>query len=119
MPRASDQHAALGADDLLGLVEHDLDRARVALVSGGGGLRRKLLGTLAGLDIAQRDDCALGLGNGLVRDHEQLPVAQSLTFFAGCGDDQAGEVVTGVQLGQAGNGTGAQAGHCSGSLNWR
>ena len=65
--RAADQHAVLGAQDLRGLVEHDLDRARVlALLCG------QLPRSLAGLDVGEVDHGALGLRDDLVRDHDDL-----------------------------------------------
>ncbi len=106
MRRAADQHVALGAQDLRGLVEHDLDRARVlALVRG------QLAGSWTGLDILQRHDRALGLGDDLVRDHEDLTVRQSpwRLLRPQRRDDQPAEVVSGANLRETAHGAGAQA----------
>ena len=72
VPRAADQHAAGGAYDLRGLVEHDLDEPRVLVVLG-----RQRERALPGLDVAQRDDRALGLGDDRVSDHDQLLAART------------------------------------------
>ena len=78
---AADQHPALGAHELGGLVEDDLDRARVLAVLG-----RQRLRPLVGRRRRPGDDAALGLRDDLVRDHEHVAVAQT---SAGGGDISA------------------------------
>ena len=50
-----------------GLGEHDLDVARVLAVLG-----REPAGALAGNDVGEAHDPALGLGDDLVRDDEHV-----------------------------------------------
>ena len=61
-------HAALHAQDLGRLAQHDLDLARVAVPALG---ERDRLG--AGLDVAQVDDATLGLGDDLLGHDQHVP----------------------------------------------
>jgi hypothetical protein len=92
---AADEHAALGAEDLGRLVEHDLHVARVLAVTGG-----ELDGPLAGLHAGEVDDAALGLGDRLVGDDEHVA-------FADVGGQQGGEVLAAPDLGEPGDRLGA------------
>ena len=67
---AADQHPIGGAQDLLRLVEYDLDGPRVLALLNG-----EPVGPRGGFDIRERHDGALGLGDDLVRDRQNLPVA--------------------------------------------
>ena len=97
---AADEHAVRGAEDLRGLVEHDLHRARVLVL-----LRRQLARSRTGLDVGEGDDCALGLRDDLVRDHDDLPVVQgaapAVARRAAAWRINLAEVIAGAHLGQA------------------
>jgi hypothetical protein len=99
------------ARDLRGLVEHDLDHTWIASLAGISGDARQLARALAGLNVAQRHDGALALGDGLVRDHQQLSVAQLHAIRRRGVGDQRREIVTCAHLGQAGEGTGGERRH--------
>ena len=96
--RHADQDPALGAQQLGGLVQHDLHEAHVFVVLGG-----ELARPVAGGDVAQRPYAALGLRDDLLRDHDHVAVAQPGP--AGCGGgvgDQRGNVVARLHLRDAG-----------------
>ena len=99
----ADQDAADRADQLLRLVEHDLDVARVLVVLGG-----ELVRELARMHVVQVPDASLDLRHGLVGDHDDIPVVQRPRRLAGCERrlDQRREVVVGLQLREAGDGAG-------------
>ena len=99
MARAADQHAALGAQHLGGLVQHDLDGSRVAALARGAVLRGELAGALAGDHVRRADERALGLGDGRVGDRDELSVAQLLAVQRR--HDQLRQVVAGADLGDA------------------
>ena len=84
----------VGAQQLGGLVEDDLDVARVLAVLGG-----ERAGALAGLDVGQRAHAALGLRDDLVRDDEHVAGAERRVERRG--REQRGEVVAGADLRQA------------------
>ena len=110
---AADQHAALGAQDLDGLVEHDLDRARVAPCPALAAPRARARAR-SGARRLSATTAPSALRDGLVRDHDQLPVAQPLAGRAG---DQRREVVAGAQLGEAGEGPRADGCHHALAVN--
>ena len=102
---AADEHAALGAQDLDGL-----DRARPGQRAGSRpGSTASSSARAPGVYIGERHDRALGLGDGLVGDHDQLAVQQACAVERR--DDQRRQVVAGAHLGQAAEGTGGQARH--------
>jgi hypothetical protein len=69
--RLGDQDTVIHPNDTHGLVEHDLDLARIAIES-----TREVDGALAGNDGRQVDDGALRLGCHLLGDDEDVPVGQ-------------------------------------------
>src|SRR6476469_3132459 len=81
------------SDDLLRLTEHHLDLARVALVAG------ELAGLLGRLEIVEPDDAPLGLRDRLLRDDEDVTVAQ-----LGPLEDERPEIVALPDLRQAADG---------------
>ena len=105
---AADQHAALGAQHLGGLVEHHLHRARVLAVRrprrAAASSRARALGSHA----RERDDRALGLGHGLVGDRHDLVIATAARGPS-APTISCGQVVAGAQLGEAAEGACAQA----------
>jgi hypothetical protein len=88
----ADEDAALGAHELGGLAQHDLDVARVLAVLGGEGS-----GVLAGRHLAQSHGAPLGLRDRFVSDHDHVVVGE---IRRGGGADQRAEVVAGEDLGQ-------------------
>ena len=66
-----DDHAIGHPDDPLGLAQHDLDLARIAVVPP-----REFLGDRARLDGREVDDRALGLRDDLLGDDQRVVVAQ-------------------------------------------
>src|ERR1019366_6836850 len=94
--------ATLRAHQLVRLVENRLDVARVLGVGRG-----QLARALAGLDLVEAADTALGLGDGLVGDDDDVAGAER-----GCGGwDQGGEGVARPDLGQAGERQRRERGH--------
>src|SRR5437868_5643530 len=87
---AGDQERRPDANEFGGLVEDDLDPARIGLVA------RELAGLLRRLDARERDDLALDLRDGLLRDDDHVSVLELRAL-----GDQRREVVSLTQLRQA------------------
>jgi hypothetical protein len=98
---SADQDAALCSQEVRGLVEHGLHEPRVLAV-----LVRDGASPLARHDLPQGPDTPLALGDGLVRDHDDVTVAQVGWRRFG---EQRGEVVSRDQLGEGGQGVYADA----------
>ena len=86
-----DQHAALGAQHLGGLVEHELNEARVLALRGDP------LRLLAGRDLVEAHDPPLGLRHHLAGHHQDVSLAE---IGRACGFDQRGQIVPRLHLRQ-------------------
>ena len=102
--RAGDQHAALGAHQLSRLVQHDLNRAWILAVLGTEPDR-----PLAGRHDGEVDDAPLGLGDDLVRDHDDVRVS----WMRAGALDERDDVRPWLDLGQPRNGRCGQGTHQS------
>ena len=90
MPGAGDHERPALANDLLGLAQDRLDLPRIALVAG------ELPGFVRRLELVERDQPALDLRDGLLRDDDHVAGAQLRSLA-----DHRGEVVAGPDLRQA------------------
>ena len=68
--------------DLGGLVEHDLDARGSRSWPAAAACAASSRARSPGCDVGERDDGALGLRDDLVRDRDELPVAQRLAVAA-------------------------------------
>ena len=84
------------------LAQDPLDLARVALVAG------ELERALGGLDVVERDDAALDLRDGLLRDHDDVASLEPADAAPRPRAGAAAEVVALVELRQAGERDDAQ-----------
>jgi len=116
---AADENSSLGAQDLRGLVEHHLDRARVlALTAFGGDPGSEL--ARAGASVARRRArrrASLGLRDGLVCDRQHLPRAERL--ISERRDDQRGEIIPAFSSGMRRRCVLERPRHCGGRFRPR
>jgi hypothetical protein len=90
--RLGDDERRPDSHDACGLAEDDLDPARVLVLTRNP---KRLLG---GLDARERDDPAFGLRHDLLREHRDVAVLELELR-----DDELGQVVAFLDLGQAGD----------------
>src|SRR5439155_12260475 len=93
--RLADQDAALPANDLRALRQHDLDLARVL-----PRLRRHLARALARCDIREMHDAPLALRHDLLGDDDDVAVADLLALGMGGAPDERREIVARPDLRQ-------------------
>ena len=109
---AADDHAALHAQDLRGLAQHDLDLARVAIPSRGESDRLRTR-----LDVVRSTRQPSALETIFWVTTRTSPCARRAGRFVGCQlapriGDERGQVVTRLDLGQCGQRDGDDRGHC-------
>ena len=88
---AHDQYARFLAQHGVGFVEDELDQTRILV-----GTQRECPRLLAGLDRCQWHKPSFGFRNYLLRDHENVTVAECEAIVAHRGEDDRGEIVAGA-----------------------